>query len=149
MEGGDDIAAAPPRNGNSRCARAKCARRRRAGVDRRHRVRAAALASSKRRVTVLSKRSRCSGRHGDGPRPSTVFPQERGVLVHAAMAAFWGSAKRHDMPLAMSRETPSAHGEQAAADALAALRRSLARHAAVWAESGRGSKTCRNVGRRI
>jgi RecB family exonuclease len=37
------------------------------------------------------------------------------------MAAFWDSAKRHDMLLAMSRETFERTVEQAAADALAAL----------------------------
>jgi exodeoxyribonuclease-5 len=50
-----------------------------------------------------------------------LSPQERGVLVHAAMAAFWDSVKRHDVLLAMSRETFERTVEQAAADALAVL----------------------------
>ena len=50
-----------------------------------------------------------------------LSPLERGVLVHAAMAAFWGIVKRHDMLSAMSRDTFARAVRQAAEDALKEL----------------------------
>jgi RecB family exonuclease len=50
-----------------------------------------------------------------------LSPIERGVLVHAAMAAFWSLVKRHDVLLAMSRETFDRTVQQAAEAGLVEL----------------------------